>query len=409
MPVRPRWIAAGVVALLACGVVIASGAFVDKQVDNDVPTATVSRGEYRKTHVEAGELRAARDEKIVSPRVRGDLKIVHLWPEGEQVEVGDLILQFDRTQHAQDVKDRAGELEQAKADLTKSEAEQRRRYSDLQMQVEQKKASLELARISAQKSEYGSPIELEEARISVQQAERALTEAGTNLEAQEIIDRVERANRELRISHRQKNYDRALSDYERLSVYAARPGILVYEVIRKRGANRRGKVMEGDIVWGGTSLLALPELDSMQVVTQVGEMDVHTVEVGQPALIRLEAFPGPVFGGVVRDIAPMASELEDAPNVSVFEMIVDIEGRDDRLYPGMSASVEVITSAMDSVLTLPVAAVHERDGRTVVYRQSGRGFEAVEVVVADQNGLDVVIGEGLSEGDVVSLSDLGLL
>ena len=61
------------------------------------------------------------------------------------------------------------------------------------MQVEQKEAALELARISLQKSEYGSAIEREEARIGVGQAERAMKEARANLEAQEIVERVERS------------------------------------------------------------------------------------------------------------------------------------------------------------------------------------------------------------------------
>lgn len=404
-PAGRRWIGPGCVTAGLAGAAVAVSAFLDGPAGDAVPTATVTRGEFRRTQVEAGQLRAARDEKVVSPRVRGDLKIVHLWPEGEQVEPGDLILQFDRTRHAEDVKEEAGRLEQARADLTKFEAEQDRQRAELAMQVEQKKAALELSRISLQKSEYGSSIEREEARIGVGQAERALKQARANLEAQEIVERVERSHMEIRIAHRRQEYDRAQSDYERLSVRASRQGIVVHEVIRKRGAGRRGKVKEGDMVWGGMSLLALPELDSMQVVSQVGEMDVHSVEAGLPALIRLEALQGPVFHGVVRDVAPMAAEKEGAPNVQVFEMIVDITEQDDRLLPGMSASVEVILETRPDVLTLPLGAVHLRGEGTVAWRRGSAGFEAVDVSVGEANGLRIVIDEGLQEGDAVALRD----
>ena len=399
--------AASVVVVVV--VVLASGALSSSAVVSNVPTADVIRGPFQVTHVEAGELRAARDEKVVAPRVRGQLKIVHLYPEGARVEVGDLILQFDREQHAQEVKDNAGRLEQVKEDMRKTRAQQDRKRAELVMQVEHRTAALALARISLQRSEFGSPVQKEEAKIRLENAVRALKQAETNVEAQIIIDRVELANRELRIGHRQKDYDRSLSDYERLSIKAKRPGIIVYEKIRKRGTDRRGKVTEGDVVWGGTSLLALPELDSMQVYSQVGEMDVQRVKPRQPATIRLEAYPGPIFEGIVRDVSPMANELEHAPNVQVFEIVVDILQHDDRLYPGMSASVEIVIQAFDDVLTIPLGALHRDQERTFVYRRRDSTFEPVDVVVGSNNGLRVVVEEGLTEGDAVALSDIGLL
>ena len=405
---RKRWIALGVAVALA-GVVLAGGALSPSKAENTAATMTVRRADFQVTHVEAGEIRAAKDEKIVAPRVHGQLKIVHLYPEGARVEVGDLILQFDREQHAQEVKDNAGQLEQVREDLRKTLAQQDRKRAELIMQVEQNTASRDLARISLTKSEFGSSIEREEAKIKVENAERAVTQAEANVEAQQIIDRVELANRQLRIAHRQKDYDRSLSDYERLSVRATRPGIIVYEKIRKRGTDRQGKVTEGDVVWGGTSLLALPELDSMQVYTQVGEMDVQKVKPGQPAMIRLEAFPGPVFAGVVRDVSPMANELEYAPNVQVFDMVVDITEQDERLYPGMSASVQVVIESIPEALAIPLSALFRHQDRSYVYRRTEKGFEATDVTVGSDNGLDVVIVEGLSEGDVISLTDLGLL
>jgi len=367
------------------------------------PTAVVSRGQLRISHFESGEIRASRDEKVTAPRVRGDLKIVHLWPEGENVEVGDLILQFDRSEAEKEVKDEAGELEQAQADLTKAKAQQERQMYELESAVEQRKAALELARINLQKAEYASPIEKEERKIGVKQAERALIEARERLEARSIVHRVERANLELRITHRQRRYDHALNDYERLTVYATRPGIVVYEKIRKRGTDRRGKVTEGDIVWGGTGLLSLPELSEMQAYTQVGEMDISKVEVGMPALVRLEAYPGPVFHGVVSSIAPMAIEDENAPNVQIFEMTVDLEVQDERLYPGMSTSVEVILETIDDALLIPLTAVHERDGQRYVRRLDGRRLVDTEVQLGRDNGIDVAVESGLEEGDIVVL------
>ena len=79
----------------------------------DLPTAEVVRGDFAVTHVEGGEVRAASGGVVASPRIGGRLKIIHLWPEGEQVDVGDLILQFDPAEFEREMLDREGQLEQA--------------------------------------------------------------------------------------------------------------------------------------------------------------------------------------------------------------------------------------------------------------------------------------------------------
>lgn len=366
-------------------------------------TFVVGRGEFRVSHFEAGEIRARKDEKILAPEVRGRLKITYLWPEGEKVEIGDLILAFDRSELEAEVKNEAGELEKALADRQKGLANQEQILAELAVQIEKAEAALELARISVQRSEYASPIVREERKIELAKAERAIAEARENLEARGIVNRVERANFDLKVSHHEKRYDKARKDFDRLTVYARRPGIVVYETIHKRGTDRSGKVTEGDVVWGGTSLLSLPDLRAMQVVSQIGEMDVTRVKPGQKALIRLEAFPGPVFHGDVAAVSPMAGEVEDAPNVHVFEMVVNIEEQDDRLYPGMSASVEIILQSIPDVVRVPLTAVRREEGRAFVWRSEGGGFTPVEVSAGPHNGTEIAIESGLEEGDVVAL------
>ena len=72
----------------------------------DLRNAIVTRGEFRVTHYESGEIKAAGGEIVSSPRIGGRLKIVHLWPEGETVDVGDLILQFDPAEFERKMLDR---------------------------------------------------------------------------------------------------------------------------------------------------------------------------------------------------------------------------------------------------------------------------------------------------------------
>ena len=406
MPRSRRLVTGAVGALAAAGALFLAGSSLwGGSAVEGISTHTVAAGAFRISHFESGEVWAARNERISSPRVGGRLTIVHMWPEGERVEVGDLILQFDRSEFENELKERTERLEQTTVDLESARADQKQKVAELEMQIEQREAEVELARINLRKAAYGSPVEQERRLIRLKQAERHLHQTEEALEARYLINEAQTANLVLSIAQARKQYDKAQKDYERLTVYADRPGILVHEKMEKPGpGNRREKIKEGDTVWGGVAILTAPDLNAMQVVSQVGEMDIHMIRVGLDALIELEAFPGPVFHGVVANVAPMAVTDEDADNVQIFEMIVDIEEQDSRLYPGMSAAVEIIVETLDNVLTVPLPAVHrDANGEPYVYRLQSRSFEPCEVAVGKRNATAIVVESGLQAGDVVAL------
>ncbi|MCC7264785.1 MAG: efflux RND transporter periplasmic adaptor subunit [Candidatus Latescibacteria bacterium] len=401
IPYRDKRLWAGVGVLLLIGVAIAMNTLGGPDIAG-IPTYQVTKGPFNVVLFENGEVQAARGEKVVTPRVRGQLKIVDLWPEGAHVETGDLILQFEKSEFEKELRDAEGEMAKDQADLSRTDATQAQQLDDLKTNIAQQEASLELAQLKLRQSKYNTPNEKEIAQINLDQTRRALEQANKDYEVRKLVNKVEMAKIEVRISQTRKNYDRRKKDYDQLTVFAARPGIVVYEKIEKSGGKVE-KVKVGDQVWGGQPLLILPDLSAMQVVSQVGEMDVQQVAPGQPVLVRLDAFPGPVFHGKVARIAPMANPQLDAPNVQVFEMLVDIEGQDERLKPGMSASVEIVVKTVPDALAVPLEALQVEEGRTLVYRLRGKTPKPVEVKVGERNAVAAIIDSGLEEGAVVAL------
>ena len=258
---------------------------------SDLPTAEVVRGDFAVTHVEGGEVRAASGEVVASPRIGGRLKIIHLWPEGEQVDVGDLILQFDPAEFEREMLDREGQLEQAHSDFTKAKAEREQRLADIKRKIQQRQAELKLATLNQERQQFASTIDQEQGRINLAKTRHSVAEARQESIAQEVVNRVDFRKHELNIARRQSRYERARRDHERTSIYATKPGIVVYRKIWKPGTDEESKVAVGDQVWGGRALLEIPDLRKMQVLCLIGEMDIERVRVGQRAYIRLEAFP----------------------------------------------------------------------------------------------------------------------
>ena len=399
------WIVlAGGVTLLAAVALFHS--FLDEGALPEIPTYEVKRGEFLITLVESGEIRAAEAEKIVAPDVRGRLQIASLWPEGEYVDVGDLILQFNQTQFAQNLLNTGGELEKAQSDFASAKAKMGQKLIEVNIQIEQRTAQLELEKISLQKAELGTPIELEEARIKLKQTERLLAEAKSKLKAEKVSTRVDRQNQQLNIARWQKRYDRSLRDYRRLSVYAKRPGLVIYEKIRRPEGLR--KVRVGDRVWDGFTIMSLPDLSKLQAILQIGEGDFEQVKKGQQTFVRLDAYPGPIFSAQVAKIFPMANPHEDAPNVQVFEMIIDIEEEDPRLKPGMSAAAEIVLALIPDVLYVPLEAIFQQGDETRVYCLKESRFEPLAVELGKSNTVSIIIKSGLREGAVIATQDPAL-
>jgi len=351
-PPRAWFFAVGLPLLTALLLVVSC-----ETVPEDFPTTKLERGDFYIPQIESGEVQAASGEVVVSPRIRGRLKILHLWPEGAQVEVGDLLLQFDPVEFEVGMIEREGQLEQAVADYEKAKAQRGQRFADIKRRIQQQEAQFRLAELGLQRAELSSPIEKEQAKIRLDKGKRALIEARADSTAQEVINRVDLFNHQRNINRRKQRYEEARDDYERTSVYAEKPGIVVYRKIWKPGTDEESKVAVGDEVWGGRALLDIPDLSKMQVLCLIGEMDIKRMEVGQKVFIRLEAFPGPVFNGSVFSLAPMATPQPGAPDIRVFEMIINIEEQDARLKPGMSAEVEVVVGTVADALSVPLDAI----------------------------------------------------
>ena len=413
---------------LALVIVVAAGVFAFrlfmKEEAAAVASFPVQQGEFTITlELKNGELEAVNAEQINAPNVRGQLKITSLFPEGDIVEVGDLIIEFDRVEFEKKVTEESQELEASRGELEKTIANQHVEIARQQGDIENKKAALRLSELQVEKMKFESFIDKEEAQLRAKQAQLSLRQAHTQFKAQAIVDSVELRKRELNVAEEERELDRAEKDLKNLTILAENPGLVVYEKIWK--GSRPEKIRVGDEPWGGATLVTLPDLSIMQVKTWVNEVDVEKVEVGQVVNISLDALPGPIFHGKVSSVASLGREKEGDKNVKVFDIEVEITEHDDRLKPGMTATSEVVIKTLpekpepvegeitepeegadaELPLYIPIDAVFEKNGKTHVFRiTDGQPIEQ-SVVLGDRNDNYVVVLEGLGGSDRVTLRD----
>ncbi|MDA0337930.1 MAG: efflux RND transporter periplasmic adaptor subunit, partial [bacterium] len=354
------------VVVVAAGV--AANHFLLVEESAAVASFPVQQGEFVITlNLKGGELEATKAEQINAPNVRGQLKITKLFPEGEVVEVGDLIIEFDRVEFEKKVTEESQQLEAARGELEKTIANQAVEVARQKADIENKEAALRLAQLQVEKIKFESFIDKEEAGLRAKQAQLALGQAHTQFLAQAIVDSVELRKQELRVAEQERQFERSEKDLANLSVLAENPGLVVYEKIWK--GSRPEKIRVGDEPWGGATLVTLPDLSLMRVKTWVNEVDVDKINVGLAVIIRLDALPGPVFHGKVTSVASLGREKEGDKNVKVFDIEVEIEEQDTRLKPGMTASSEVV------IKTLPERPEADADADAVNAPEEGAAAE----------------------------------
>jgi HlyD family secretion protein len=195
---------------------------------------------------------------------------------------------------------------------------------------------------------------------------------------------------------------KARRELEATVMTAPSSGIAIHYEAYREGSKRKPR--EGDRVLQNQPLLYLPDISSMLVKTQVREIDLHKIAVGQPCSVAVDAYPDPVFDGSVSFVGALAAEnLKLGRGEKYFELTVRLSGGDDRLRPGMTARVSILSDRVEDQLTLPVQAVFEEGGLTHCYLYREKKYKKVGVTTGRQNEDRVVIRSGLKSGDRVSL------
>ena len=99
------------------------------------------------------------------------------------------------------------------------------------------------------------------------------------------------------------------------------------------------------------------DLTQMQVDTNFSEADIGRIEKEQEATFNVDAYPERTFRGRV-------SEIRNAPltvqNVVTYDVVIQVNNKDLKLKPGMTANVSIVVAHREGILKIPNAALRFR-------------------------------------------------
>lgn len=249
---------------------------------------------------------------------------------------------------------------------------------------------------------FGRPLELSQARSDAQSSRETLRQLESAADYRMTQKQAAISAAQSRIQEAAARLELARQQLARCEVRAEVPGIVVYKEVFFGSEQRKPQV--GDQVWANQPLVILPDISRMVVETRVRETDIHKVERNQKVTVRVEAYPDLRLTGAVTLVGTLAQEEKERRGTKYFSVRVQVNESEPRLRPGMTARVEIEVEERPKALFVPLEAVFEREGRTIVYL-GGRRPRPREVVLGPSNADHVVIEKGLARGDRVLLRD----
>ena len=368
---------------------------------SDIPIYTVKKDKFLVSITESGEIRAKNSISITTPRIRGNLKIVKLVPEGTYVKANDTIVQFDPTEAITNLKDAEAKLEIALSDRARMVAEQKSSLTRLESDLKSAELSYELSKLNLEQMKFEAEIKQQEAKLNHQRNELSFIKSKQELESKHIINQSELNKIGIEVQQRRADLERSQRDLQQLTLTSPTEGLVVYETNWQTGR----KISIGDAPWPGMTLISLPDLSKMQSMTYVNEVDVSRVTKNLQVRVKLDAFQDSTFEGVISNVASLGKTKDQNSNIKVFEIEVDISKQSEILKPGMTTSNQIIINEIPGVLFVPQESVFEKDGKKIVYLMNGSDFDEQEIEVGEKGENYILIKKGLKEGDKVALRD----
>jgi len=196
-----------------------------------------------------------------------------------------------------------------------------------------------------------------------------------------------------------------------------------------------GERVVGTAQMAGTEILRVANLNNMEVEVDVNENDIVKVEIGDTAIVEVDAYLKKEFSGIVTEIANSAAGNLTADQVTNFKVKVRIleesytdltEGKSKSyspFRPGMTATVDIITEKRSKAISAPISAIvvktdtssTKTGSKDISVATSSFMEERFECVFVNDNGkaklkvvktgiqddTNIEVTSGLEEGDEI--------
>lgn len=372
-----------------------------------VPVEIVEPRDFARLVPAEGVLGAVRATPVSVPEgAAGPFRIGWVAEDGVRVRAGDPVVRFDPSESEKELATAADELASARLKAEKERIHGLAEVGKLERDLALARAELDAARTFEKKDEVVfSRVEIVESEIDQELARDREAHARATRRGKETLSGTELELLGIDMRQAEARIRRARETLAALTVVAPHDGVLVLK------RNWRGEpVRVGDTVWNRQALAEIPDLAGMQAEVYVLEADAGGLAPGKPATVTLESRPGVEHAARIARVDALARPRFRGSPVQYFGVTLSLDRTEPGVMkPGQRVRARLRLDDRAGALTVPRQAVFEREGRTVVYRRKGDGFEPrfepIPIALGPSGAGRVVVESGLRPGDAVALAD----
>lgn len=155
-------------------------------------------------------------------------------------------------------------------------------------------------------------------------------------------------------------------------------------------------------LYGAGPAINMADLDAFHMDVFVDEVDVRDVAVGQPVLLRVDAFPDREFTGVVTEVSPTS---QNVAGTTAYAVTIVPDPTEMPLRAGMSATAVITIDRIDGAILVPnrYITLNRETGEATVYKMINGVPALQQIELGLRNEAESQVLAGLDEGDEVVL------
>ena len=358
-------------------------------------SVTVNRKDA--TTVETGEVRR-RAELVAIVTATGEIKPKEyvelqaeisgvitelLVEEGALVKKGALLLKIDPIQTRSETRAQEALLASALSDVRSQKAQIAVQKSVLeqdrtsirvaQIEVETAQKNLDLARSTFERKQglfednlisrddYDTvKNNLYNAENTLATAEGRLMQAEAQFTVRELV--LEQARESHRASLSRAEQQRAMLERSQDMLSKTEIRSPLDGVITQMNVEVGERAVPGTLNNPAATLMIIADLSIIEAEVEVDETDIVDLELGQKAVVKVDALPDNPIDGTVTEIGNSAiQKLGQEQEAKDFKVVIQLEEPPKSLRPGLSCTGEITTAVRAEVLSIPIQALTIRE------------------------------------------------
>jgi HlyD family secretion protein len=341
----------------------------------------------------------ARRRAVVSAKIQGRLASLQV-EEGDRVQAGEVFARLESDDHEAAVARARAQVQRAQAQIASAHAQIESAAAGL-VRAEADRAETERQLRVAERLSRDELVPLDQ--VDAARSRHAVAQAvlgQTRAEQQRSRAELDRANAERSQAAADLRYNEAL--LQNTVIRAPFTGTVVRKMAEV--GESVAPIPPGvNISTASGAIVALADLDTLEVEVDVAEANVARLQPGQPAEVIVEAFPERKYAGVLRQVIPTADRTRATVMVKV--TIID---KDANLKPEMSSKVTFLepaeapgTATTERLLMVPQTAVVTREGGSQVFAVVDGVARSMTVTLGPSRQDSVVVKDGLMGGETL--------